>query len=315
MSIPRLAIVVPCYNEEAVIDETARVLTGVLNTLIAKSKICSESFIYFVDDGSKDQTWQSIVELHNREPKVKALKLSRNFGHQNALLAGMTSIREKSDCVITIDADLQDDVSVIENFVDKFSEGYDIVYGVRKERKVDTFFKKYTALVFYHFMRFMGITIVNNHADFRLVSKRVVDTLSSFREANLFLRGIIPYIGFNSTEVLYDRKKRFAGETKYPLGKMLAFAWSGITSFSIVPLRIVTLAGLFVFSLSLLVSLWVLISFLKGSTIPGWASTVLPIYFIGGLQIFCIGLLGEYLGKVYQEVKSRPRFIKDVEIF
>jgi len=312
---PILAIVVPCYNEDLVIEETSRRLTGLLDELISKTKLAPSSYIYFVDDGSQDNTWPLIVKFHEENSRIKGLKLSRNVGHQKALLAGLLSIMDRVDCAISIDADLQDDISIIEGFVDRFSEGYEIIYGVRKERKTDTFLKKYSALFFYKIMRLMGVNIIYNHADYRLASRRVLYHLSSFKEYNLFLRGIFPLLGFKSTTILYDRKERFAGHSKYPLRKMISFAWDGITSFSITPLRFITLTGFVIFILSLLLSFWAFISFLNKEVIPGWASIVIPLYFLGGIQLVSIGLIGEYLGKIYKEVKARPHFLKDIEIF
>jgi len=312
---PVLAVVVPAYNEEPVLEETAAKLVSTLDELRAKSKIHPSSFIYFVDDGSRDRTWEIIENLHRAKGVVKGLRLSRNAGHQNALLAGLLEVRNRMDCVVTIDADLQDDLSIIESMVDHFSAGHDIVYGVRKERNEDSFFKKYTALFFYRLMQWMGVELIYNHADYRLASRRVIDCLSDFREVNLFLRGIFPLIGFSSAEVYYDRKKRLAGESKYSFRKMISFALNGITSFSVTPLRVVTITGFLISFVTLLMSIWVLLGFLRGMTVPGWASTVLPFYLLGGFQILSIGLIGEYIGKIYKEVKARPRFIKETELF
>lgn len=313
--LPVLAVVVPAYNEEAVLEATAAGLIAVLDDLKTKGKIDISSFIYFVDDGSRDRTWEIIARLHKENDVVKGLKLSRNTGHQNALFAGLLQVKDRSICVISMDADMQDDLSTIETMVDCFSEGYDVVYGVRKERDNDSFFKKYTALFFYRLMQWMGVELIFNHADCRLTSRKVVDCLSDFREVNLFLRGIIPLIGFRSTEVYYRRNRRYAGESKYPLGKMVSFALNGITSFSVAPLRIVTLSGFLVSLLAMMLSLWVLYGYFRGDTVPGWASTVLPFYLLGGFQILSLGLIGEYIGKIYQEIKARPRFIKDTELF
>ncbi|MDP2853978.1 MAG: glycosyltransferase family 2 protein [Smithellaceae bacterium] len=313
--LPKLAIVIPCYNEESVIYETAHRLGAILTDLIEKGEVDHTSFICFVDDGSEDRTWEFIETLNERDIVFKGLKLSRNFGHQSALLAGLITLKDRIDCIVSIDADLQDDVEAIYKFIQKYKEGYDIVYGVRKDRSVDTFMKKWTALLFYKLQKIMGVSIVNNHADYRLMSSRVVNNLCNFEEVNLYLRGIIPLVGFKSAEVHYDRGERLAGESKYPFKKMLSFALDGITSFSVTPLRFVTFTGFLIFALSLLIALYYTAGalFLK-NTIPGWTSTVLPIYFIGGIQIFCIGLIGEYIGKIYKEVKSRPRFIIDKEI-
>ncbi len=308
-----LSIVVPCYNEEEVLEETASRLTGLLDRLAAEGKISAASKIYFVDDGSKDRTWELIAQLNETCPSVHGIKLSRNRGHQNALLAGLYTA--EGDALISIDADLQDDVNVIEKMVERFHEGYEIVYGVRKARKTDSFFKRATAEGFYKIMHLMGVDIVFNHADYRLMSRRAVEELKHYHEVNLFLRAMVPMIGFRSTSVYYDRAERFAGESKYPLKKMLAFAWDGITSFSVVPLRLITTTGVLIFIASIFISLWVLwIKLFTDDAVPGWASTVLPIYFIGGIQVFSIGIVGEYIGKMYMETKRRPRFIIETVI-
>lgn len=312
---PVLAVVIPCYNEEDALEITAGKLTALVNDLKAKRVIHPSSFVYFVDDGSGDRSWELITRLHNADNTIKGLKLSKNSGHQNAIFAGLMAVKDRVDYAITIDADLQDDISVIRTMIDKIADGSEIVYAVRRERPSDTIFKKYTALFFYKLMKLMGVDIVYNHADYRLASRRVLDELSNFREVNLFLRGIFPLLGFKNSEVHYDRQERFAGKSKYPLQKMILFALEGITSFSIAPVRIVTIAGFIVSIFSLFVSLWALLSFFAGKAIPGWASTVMPIYFLGGIQLLGIGILGEYIGKIYKEVKARPRFIKEVEIF
>ncbi len=310
-----LAIVVPCYNEESVLTETATQINKVLEDLIQDKKISDESFVYFVDDGSVDRTWEIIKGLHEENNKrFKGLKLSRNVGHQNALMAGLEGVQEKADCAISLDADLQDDVSVIGEMIDKFDEGYEIVYGVRRSRQKDRPFKKYSALFFYKVMHLLKTNIVFDHADYRLISKRVLENLVSFKEVNLFIRAIIPLIGYKSTKVFYDRKGRYLGESKYPLKKMLSFAIEGITSFSVTPLRFITIIGLIIFIGSCLLSLWALWLKLTGKSIPGWTSTVLPLYFIGGVQLLSIGIVGEYLGKVYKEVKARPRYFKEEEL-
>jgi glycosyltransferase involved in cell wall biosynthesis len=280
-----------------------------------KTKISPESFIYFIDDGSGDATWKIIEELHDSNPAVKGLKLAHNAGHQHALLAGMLSLRGKIDCTISADADLQDDISAIEGMIDEYCKGCDIVYGIRKEREHDTLLKKTSALAFYRLMKLMGIDIVYNHADFRLISRRALETLSEFREVNLFLRGIIPLLGFRTAQIYYNRLERSAGVSKYNLRKMLSLAFDGITSFSVVPLRIISVLGLFFSCLSLSLGVWVFVSYLLGRTVPGWASTVLPIYVIGGIQLLSIGLIGEYLGKIFKEVKARPRYIIEQELF
>ncbi|MFC1769654.1 glycosyltransferase family 2 protein [Nitrospirota bacterium] len=314
-SMPLLAIVVPCYNEEQVLQETARQLLAILDGLVKAQKIQNDSFIYFVNDGSRDSTWQIISSLNATEKRIKALKLSGNFGHQNALFAGLSSVVDKVDCAITIDADLQDDVSVIEKMIDAFLNDSDIVYGVRSDRQSDSFIKKHMALLFYRLMEALGVKIINNHADFRLMSQRAINHLLEYKETNLFLRAIVPLIGFSSEKIYYSRKQRFSGVSKYPTGKMIGLALNGITSFSIAPLRYVAITGFIVLMSSLLLCAWALYLALSGITVPGWASTVLPIYFLGGLQLFSIGVLGEYLGKVYREVKRRPLFFKDKELF
>jgi glycosyltransferase involved in cell wall biosynthesis len=314
-ALPVLAVVVPCFNEEAVLPTTATQLMNVLSDLTKKTKTAAESFIYFVDDGSTDRTWSLIEGLHATHPAIKGLKLAHNAGHQRALLAGMLSLRGKADCVVSADADLQDDVTAIEAMIDEYVQGYDIVYGVRKGRKHDRFFKRSSALLFYKILKWMGVDIVYNHADFRLLSRRALEALSEFREVNLFLRGIVPLLGFRTSRIFYDRMERSAGDSKYDLIKMLSFAFDGITSFSIVPLRIITTLGILVSLLSLATSVWVFGAYLFDMTVPGWTSTVLPIYFISGIQLLAIGLIGEYLGKIYSEVKARPRYIIEREIF
>ncbi len=304
----QLSIIVPCYNEEEVLKETSIKLLSLVDRLIESSKIDNNSEIYFIDDGSKDNTWSIIEELASKYNMVKGIKLSRNRGHQNAVLSGLFTA--KGDALISIDADLQDDVEVIEQMVDEYQNGNEIVYGVRKERKTDTVFKRATAESFYKIMYMMGVDIIFNHADYRLLSRKVIEHLKDYKEVNLFLRAMVPLIGFRSTSVYYDRAERFAGESKYPLKKMLSFAWDGITSFSVMPLRIITTMGFLLFFASLIMSIWVLsIKLFTDAAIPGWASTVLPIYFIGGIQILSIGIVGEYIGKIYMETKQRPRFI------
>lgn len=312
---PVLAIVVPCYNEELVLPETAKHINNVLDGLVQNGRINQQSFLYFVDDGSDDNTWQIVMKLHSEDNRNKGLKLSRNVGHQNALMAGLNSVQEKADCVISLDADLQDDISVIESMVEEFNKGFEIVYGVRKKREADTFLKKYTAIFFYKLMSLLGADIIYNHADYRLMSKRALKHLDSFKEVNLFLRAMIPLVGFRSTNVYYDRRERYAGVSKYSARKMIAFALDGITSFSITPLRYITIIGCILFVSSLALTAWAFIVTMQHKSVPGWASTVLPIYFIGGVQVLCIGIIGEYLGKIYKEVKARPRYIKDIELF
>ena len=306
---PSIGIVLPCFNEEEILLQTDKKIGDLLRNLIQKELVTENSLIVYVDDGSSDKTWEIIERIVNESKNRLGIKFSRNFGHQSALLGGITSIYQQVDCVITIDADLQDDIGVIEDMILKHSQGYDIVYGVRRKRNTDNFFKRKTALGFYFFMKKMGVNIIYNHADFRLASYKVCENLLKFGEVNLFLRGIFPLIGFNNTLVYYDRLLRTAGKTKYPFMKMMAFALEGITSFSIKPLRIVSLIGITIFFVSLILSFYSLYSYFYLGTVPGWTSITLPIYFIGGIQILCIGIIGEYLGKIYQEVKSRPRFI------
>ena len=304
-----LYLVIPCYNEEAVLHETARQLMKKMKAMIERNMISEESKIMFVNDGSKDKTWDIIQELHRLNPIYSGVKLSRNKGHQNALLAGLMTAREKADMVISLDADLQDDVNVIDKMVEKYYEGSDVVYGVRSARDTDTFFKKFTAEGFYKIMQAMGVEIVFNHADYRLMSKRALDGLSEFHEVNLFLRGIVPLIGYKSDIVTYESHERFAGESKYPLKKMLAFATDGITSFSIKPIRMITTCGFLIFSISILMLLYFIVIHMLGKTVQGWTSTVVSIWAIGGLQLLAIGVIGEYIGKIYLETKARPKYI------
>lgn len=304
----KLQIVVPCYNEEEVLPEAARQFDALLDGLIKSGKVAATSQIVFVDDGSKDRTWACIQREAENRTKVVGLKLSRNQGHQNAVLAGM--MFTDADAVITIDADLQDDIQAIEKMVDKNIEGYEIVYGVRADRSSDTAFKRGSAILFYRTLALFGVELIHNHADFRLMSRRAVAALREYREVNLYLRGIVPLIGFASTTVEYARKERFAGESKYPLKKMIMLAAQAITSFSTVPLQVITLMGFVVFAASLGISAWVLwVSLFTGHAVPGWASTVLPMTFLGGIEILCLGVIGAYLGKIYAEVKGRPRFV------
>lgn len=306
----RLGIVIPCYNEQEVLSETSSRLLTLLGNLIDTNKVSPDSQICFVDDGSIDNTWNVIASLVSEDKHIAGIKLSRNCGHQNALLAGLFTAH--GDAIISIDADLQDDISVIEEMVDQYISGVDIVFGVRKRRDTDTRFKRWTGETFYRTMALLGVDLVFNHADYRLLSRRAVEALKEFREVNLFLRGMVPLIGFPSCNVYYDRAERFAGESTYPLKKMIALALDGITSFSVVPLRFITVIGVIVFLLTLaMIAYTVLIKFYSGSVVPGWASTVLPVYLLGGIQIFCIGIIGEYLGKIYKETKARPRYIME----
>ena len=304
-----LYVVVPCYREEAVLPETAKRLGAKLRGLIAEGKISDRSRALFVNDGSKDRTWEIIQALHAEDHLFSGVNLSRNRGHQNALLAGLTTAARFADVTISMDADLQDDINAMDRMLDAYHAGCDVVYGVRSSRKTDTFFKRFTAEVFYKLMRGMGVDIVFNHADYRLMSRRAVEGLCEFEEVNLFLRGMVPLVGFNSTTVEYERAPRFAGESKYPLKKMLAFALDGITSFSVKPLRLILSVGLVIFLLSIVMLLWTLIRRIAGHTVTGWASLMWSIWMIGGIQLLSLGVIGEYIGKVYGESKRRPRFI------
>lgn len=302
-----LGVVVPCYNEQEVIRETATRMLALLERLRAAGKIGPASTLNLVDDGSRDGTWAIIDELSRTHPAIVGIKLSRNRGHQNALLAGLFTA--EGDVLVSIDADLQDDINVIEQMLDEHAAGAEVVYGVRRLRTRDTWFKRTTAESFYTLMRVMGTDTVHNHADYRLLSRRAVESLKEFREVNLFLRGIVPLIGYRSCMVYYDRTERFAGESKYPLRKMVEFALDAITSFSTVPLRMITGIGIGVFLLTVAIGMWVLWIRLHGTTaVPGWASTLLPLLFLGGVQILCLGIMGEYLGKIYIESKGRPRY-------
>lgn len=305
----KLAIVVPCYNEEEVLKIASSTLRGVLADLIHKGKISDDSFVLFVNDGSKDRTWELIEEEHAAYPtQVCGVKLAGNVGHQFALTAGLLTAKDMSDVTVSIDADLQDDVAVIEEMIDKFHAGCDIVYGVRKERKTDTFFKRTTAQAFYRLMSLMDVKTVYNHADFRLMSGRAVEEFSKYKETNLFLRGMIPLIGYSTDSVYYDRKERVAGESKYPMKKMLALAFNGISSFSVKPISLIMGVGIIIMFLSILAAVYALISFFTGHVVPGWTSLILSIWFLGGMQLIAIGLVGQYIGKIYIEVKERPRY-------
>ena len=315
MSAPVVTLVVPCYNEESVLPHTMDTLHQLLEKLMKEKLISEKSKILFVDDGSKDCTWELIYKASLKTNLIRGLKLARNAGHQHALLAGLFAAKTVSNCVISIDADLQDDIEVVRTFIEKFKEGYDIVYGVRKRRETDTYFKRTTAEGFYKLMGKLGVDLVYNHADYRLMSKRALDELERFDEVNLFLRGIVPLIGFPSTSVYYDRKERLAGETKYPLKKMLSFAFNGITSFSITPIRFVMLIGCTSFVTSLLFLSYFFVLKFMGETETGWTSLITSIWLIGGLHLMAIGLVGEYVGKIYQESKRRPKYIVDVDLF
>ena len=308
----KLYLVIPCYNEEEVLPETKKRLKEKMSKLIKKNVISDESKVIFVNDGSKDKTWQLIEDFHKKDKLFGGINLTRNKGHQNALLAGLLTVKNDADIVISMDADLQDDIDVIDKFIEEYEKGNDVVYGVRSSRKKDTFFKRNTALMFYRLMKFMGVDIIYNHADYRLMSKRAIDGLEQFKEVNLFLRGLVPLIGYNSSIVTYERSERFAGESKYPLKKMLSFAIDGITSFSIKPIRLITTTGIIVSFISILMLIYSIIRYFMGATIVGWSSLMVSVWFIGGIQILAIGIVGEYIGKIYLETKQRPRFlIKD----
>lgn len=305
---PKLAIVVPCYNEEAVLPETRQRLTALIRQLIDIGKITMTSTIYFVDDGSRDRTWSLIEGFAAEDQNIKGIKLSRNRGHQNALIAGLFTA--EGDVIVSIDADLQDDVQAISEMLDRHRAGAEIVYGVRRRRETDSPFKRGTAEIFYAFLSLLGAESVKHHADYRLMSRRAIESLKLYREVNLYLRGLVPLLGYRSDIVYYDRAKRFAGESKYPIHKMIALAFDAITSFSVFPLRLITVTGFVIFAAAILVSLWAIwVRFFSNAAVPGWTSVVLPMYFLGGVQIFCIGIIGEYLGKIYSEVKSRPRYL------
>ena len=304
-----LYIVVPCYNEEEVLPETAKRLKAKLSALTAAGKISPESRVLFVNDGSRDKTWEEICALHRAEAVFSGVDLSRNRGHQNALLAGLMTAMERCDMAISMDADLQDDVDAVDAMVDKYHEGCDIVYGVRSSRKKDTFFKRFTAEGFYRVMNALGAETVFNHADYRLMSRRALEGLAQFREVNLFLRGIVPMIGYNTAVVEYERGERFAGESKYPLKKMLSFAMEGITSLSTKPIRYVTALGVLVFIVAIAMLIYSVVRWALGETILGWASLICSIWAIGGLILLSLGVIGEYIGKIYLETKGRPRFL------
>ncbi len=313
--MPKVYFVIPCYNEEEVLQETMKRLNDKLMQLIADGKAAKDSRMLFVDDGSKDKTWEIIAEKSRENPYIGGVKLSRNRGHQNALLSGlMTAKKNGCDCVISLDADLQDDIEVIDQFIEKYSEGCEVVYGVRNSRKKDTFFKRTTAQGYYKFMKALGVDIVYNHADYRLLGSRALDALSEYKEVNLFLRGIVPLIGYRSDYVYYERSERFAGESKYPLKKMIRFAVDGITSFSVKPLKLISNLGIIVCLLSMIGFIYAIVSYFAGTAKSGWASTICSIWFIGGLQMLCIGIVGSYVGKIYSEVKQRPRYRIEEEL-
>lgn len=304
-----LYIVIPCYNEQEVLPETAKRIKKKIASLIEAKRISELSKIIFVNDGSKDCTWDIITQLNESDSLFYGVGLSRNKGHQNALLAGLMVAKESADMVISMDADLQDDIDAIDEMIDKYNKGCDIVYGVRKKRETDSFFKRFTAETFYKIMRALGVDTVYNHADYRLMSKRALDGLAQFKEVNLFLRGIVPLIGYKYDVVYYDRSERFAGESKYPLKKMIAFAIEGITSLSIKPIRMITSMGLVVFIISIIMLIYSLVQQFTGHVVPGWASIMVSLWAIGGATIFAIGVIGEYIGKIYLETKARPKYI------
>ena len=306
-SIPSLAVVIPCYNEEEMLPKTLEIMLELRDSMISKGKINQESKVYLVDDGSKDKTWEILAERAKNNPALVAVKLSRNKGHQNALFAGLCTTTE--DITVSIDADLQDDPQNIEAMVDEYLKGNDVVYGVRSARHSDTFFKRFTAEGYYHLMKKMGVDLVFNHADFRLLSRRALESLKEYDESNLFLRGIVREVGYPSSIVEYERQAREAGESKYPLKKMLSFAWKGITSFSTAPLRMITVLGLLSGFASFSLIAWVLaVRLFTDNAAPGWASVLLPLLFIGSVQLICLGIIGEYLSKIYEEIKRRPKF-------
>ncbi len=313
-SKPVLGIIVPCYNEEEIIGQSIEILHDFLNQKISGNILSEKSFIGIVDDHSKDDSWRIIKKIASGNERLQAIRLSANKGHQYALLAGLYEFNRQADCLVSVDADLQDDISVIDDMIQKLNQGNEIVYGVRSDRMHDKKFKRFSAYGFYRLLKVLGVHVLFNHADFRLTSHRVNEELKNFQEVNLFLRGLFPLMGFNTAIVYYSRKERRAGQTKYPLRKMISLALDGITSFSIVPLRIITFIGFIVFVICLFLMGYALWAYLAGHAIAGWFSTVLPFYFLGGIQILCIGILGEYLGKIYKEVKRRPRFIIEEQL-
>ncbi len=308
-----LYTVIPCYNEQEVLPETSRRMKEKYQSLIASGKISPASRIVFVDDGSRDRTWEMITQLHQTDSIYSGIKLTCNRGHQNALLCGLMTVYPLADAVISMDADLQDDIGVIDGFLEQFAQGCDVVYGVRSDRESDTFFKRFTAEAFYKMMRAMGADVVFNHADCRLMSRRALEGLSQFEEVNLFLRGLVPMVGYRSGVVTYARHERFAGESKYPLRKMLALAFEGITSLSTRPVKLISLLGAAIFGVSLLMLLYFFVQYFLGNTVQGWASLAVSVWALGGLQLLAIGVIGEYVGKVYLEAKARPRYL--VEFF
>ncbi len=309
--LPRIFIVVPCYNEESVISETSSRLKEKLNNLISAAEISDSSRVVFIDDGSKDKTWEMISRLHENDKLFQGIRLSKNRGHQNALLAGLMTVREIADAVISMDADLQDDINAVDQMIEKFKSGCDVVYGVRSSRKTDSAFKRTTAQSYYRMMDRLGAKTVYNHADYRLMSRKALEALSYFGEVNLFLRGMVPMLGFKTDIVYYERGVRFAGESKYPLKKMLSFAMEGITSLSTKPIKLITSLGFLIFFVSFLVFVYSIVRFFTGQTVAGWTTTVLSVWAIGGLIMISLGVIGEYIGKIYLETKHRPRYIID----
>ena len=309
MKDTKLFVVLPCYNEEEVLGETSKRLLELYKKMADDEIISSGSRIVFVDDGSRDKTWEIISSLCEKHEICRGVKLAHNAGHQNALLAGLMTVKDECDCAVSIDADLQDDINVIPDMVKKFDSGCDVVYGVRSDRKTDSFFKRTTAQGFYKFMSAMGVDVVYNHADYRLMSRRALNDLCDFKEVNLFLRGIVPLIGYKSDSVYYERAERFAGESKYPLKKMLSFAFDGITSFSVKPIKLLWSIGIVVCLAAIISAIYTLVSKFFGYTSDGWASLMCSIWFLGGVQLISIGVIGEYIGKIYRETKARPRYI------
>lgn len=305
----KLYIAVPCYNEQECLPDSSAKLLKKMNLLIADGKITSDSRIVFIDDGSKDKTWEIISSIHSENPMFQGIKLSRNRGHQNALLCGLMTLKDECDAVISIDADLQDDINVFDKMIERYEDGCDVVYGVRSKRETDTFFKRFTAEGYYKVLDKLGAKTIFNHADFRLMSKRALEAFAQFKEVNLFLRGIVPMIGFKSDIVTYERSERLLGESKYPLKKMLALAFEGITSLSTKPIKIISKLGLTIFLVSIVMLIYFFIRWVIGATVDGWASLAVSIWAIGGLQLLAIGVIGEYIGKIYLETKQRPRYI------
>ena len=309
MKTPILYIVIPCYNEEKVLPITSTMFLDKITELVKLNKISDDSRIMFVNDGSKDKTWEIICDLANKDKHYIGISQSRNRGHQNAVLAGLMEAKDQCDITISIDCDGQDDINAMNKMVDEYLDGCEVVYGVRSKRDTDTFFKRFTAEGFYHLMNWMGAEVVFNHADYRLISSRVLQEFANFKEVNIFLRGMIPLVGFKSTSVYYERHERIAGESHYPLKKMLALAFDGITSLSVKPIRMITGLGLVVTIISFLLVIWAVVGKIQGSTVSGWSSTISIICFLGGVQLLSLGIIGEYIGKIYLETKARPRYI------